>query len=295
MAAADTPKGGGVPGARPVTLAVILSTYNWPSALERVLWAYAGQTRKDFQLVVADDGSGPETADVIARVRDATKLDIVHVWHEDRGFRKSEILNRAIVAADGDYLIFSDGDTIPSPRLVELHGRFAEPGRFLAGAYVKLNARASDAITVDVVREGKATSLPWLVRHGYRPGKRVLRWAGPGPVGWLLDHTTPTPARWHGNNASTWRKHIVEANGFDMEMGYGGQDAALGDRLENLGVRPKRIRHRVPAVHLWHERPWRDPEGMRRNMDIRRRIRERGEVRATRGIEELDREPRAAS
>ncbi|MFW6078440.1 MAG: glycosyl transferase family 2, partial [Gemmatimonadota bacterium] len=210
-------------------------------------------------------------------------------WHEDRGFRKSEILNRAILAAsDHDYLIFSDGDTIPRDDFVETHAELAEPGRFLAGGYVKLPARVGEAITVDDVVAGRATELRWLRAHGFRPGRKALRFTRSRACGVLLDRLTPTPPRWHGNNASSWREHLVEVNGFDMEMGYGGQDAALGDRLENLGVRPKRIRYRTAAVHLHHERPWRDAAVRRRNDAIRRRIRERGEVRAPRGIAELD-------
>ncbi|MFW6201990.1 MAG: glycosyltransferase [Gemmatimonadota bacterium] len=270
-------------------VAVILSTYDWPRALELALWGYAVQTRRDFELVVADDGSGPATRALIERMRRETGLEIVHVWHEDRGFRKSEILNRAILAAaDHDYLIFSDGDTIPRDDFVAAHIELAEPGRFLAGGYVKLPARVSRAITVDDVVAGRATELDWLRGHGLRPGRKALRFTRSRRWATLLDRLTPTPPRWHGNNASTWREHLIEVNGFDMEMGYGGQDAALGDRLENLGVRPVRIRYRTAAVHLHHERPWRDPEVRRRNDAIRRRIRERGETRAPRGIAELD-------
>ena len=94
-------------------IALILSTYNWPRALELSLWGYAAQTFRDFQIVIADDGSGPETRAGIERMRAEAGLDIVHVWQEDRGFRKSEILNRAILATDRSYLIFSDADIIP--------------------------------------------------------------------------------------------------------------------------------------------------------------------------------------
>ncbi len=268
-------------------LAVILSTYNWPQALELSLWGYAVQTYRDFQVVIADDGSGPETAGVIERMRRETGLDIVHVWQEDRGFRKSEILNRAILATDREYLIFSDGDTIPRRDLVERHVLFAEPGCFLAGGYVKLPAEVSERIDVEAVRSGRATSLRWLRAQGFRPGRRALRFAS---LRWgaLLDRITTTPARWHGNNASTWREHLIAVNGFDMEMGYGGQDAALGDRLENLGIRPKRIRHRAPAVHLHHERPWRDEAGMRRIVEMRQRIRATGDRWTPSGIAQVD-------
>lgn len=276
-----------------MTLGVVLSTYEWPWALERSLAGYAAQTRRDFRIWVADDGSGNDTRALIDHARGSLGLDIVHVWQPDRGFRKSAILNRAIEAADAAYLIFSDGDTIPHPRLVETHARLALPGRYLAGGYVKLTPEVTAAITVDDAHAGRATSLPYLRELGLRPGRRALRFLGPGPAGWLCDRLTPTPRRWHGNNASTWREHLLSVNGFDLDMAYGGQDAALGDRLENLGVTPIRIRHRAPAVHLHHDRPWRDPAGVRRIAEERARIRASGRVRATRGIEELPREPGA--
>ncbi|HEU5209598.1 MAG TPA: glycosyltransferase, partial [Longimicrobiales bacterium] len=202
-------------------IAVILSTYNWPHALELSLWGYAVQTWRDLQVVVADDGSGPGTAAAIERVRAASGLEVVHVWHSDRGFRKNEILNRAILRTDREYLLFSDGDSLPHPRLVETHARLARPDRYLAGGYVKLPAAVSERITVDDVRSGNATRLRWLVAHGFRPGSRAFRWAGPR-FGALLDRVTTTPARWHGNNASTWREHLLAVNGFDASMGYGG-------------------------------------------------------------------------
>jgi len=269
-------------------IALILSTYNWPRALELSLWGYAAQTFRDFQIVIADDGSGPETREVIERMRRECGLDIIHVWQEDRGFRKSEILNRAILATDRPYLIFSDADIIPRRDFVEVHARLARPGRFLVGGAVKLPARVSERITVEDVRAGRATSLRWLMAQGFSPGRHALRFPTNRAWGWLLDRLTPTPPRFRGGNSSAWREDVIAVNGFDMDMGYGGQDAALGDRLENLGVRPERIRFRAPAVHLHHERPWRDPEGMRRIVEARRRIRETREIRAPRGLAELE-------
>ena len=115
------------------SFSVIVSTYNRPEYLELVLDGYAAQTNRDFEVVVADDGSAPATADTIHRIRKDTGLRITHVWHEDSGFRKSLIVNRAIVAAGGEYLLFTDGDCIPRRDLVEVHRRLARPGFFVAG------------------------------------------------------------------------------------------------------------------------------------------------------------------
>ena len=274
--------------------AVVLSTYNQPRWLEKCLWGYAVQTHDDFDIVIADDGSGPETAEVIERVGTAGGLRIQHVWHEDRGFRKTEILNRAIVASSADYLIFSDGDCIPRNDFVDIHVRYAAPGHFLSGGYLKLPMDVSERITIDDIRSGRATDLGWLRREGYRPGHRALRLLRSKPLAALLDAVTPTPPTWKGHNASTWRDALIAVNGFDGDMGYGSEDRALGERLLNYGFRPRRIRFRAPCLHLDHGRPWRDPSIVQRNEElIRTRIQRDGEIRARVGIAELDPAPTA--
>src|SRR5688572_24901165 len=190
-------------------ISIIVSTYNQPSYLERVLWGYAVQTDRDFQLVVADDGSGPETGELIRNMRTATGLDVLHVWHEDRGFRKSEILNRAIVAAAGDYLLFTDGDSIPRRDLVHVHRTLARPGHYLAGSYIKLPQSVSDRIDIEAIVSGRFADLAWLRSHGLRPGRRALRLTRSRTLAALFDRLTPTRARFQGNNASTWRDALV--------------------------------------------------------------------------------------
>jgi glycosyltransferase involved in cell wall biosynthesis len=275
----------------PESVSVVFTTYNSPRALELVLWGFASQTRRGFEVVVADDGSGEETREVIGRLRRATGMDILHVWHEDRGFRKTEILDRAILAARGEYLIFTDGDCIPRADFVETHLRLAEPGRFLSGGYLKLPRGVSEAITPDDVRSGRVADARWLRSRGWRPGRRALRLVRSRALAAALDALTPTRASWNGHNASGWRSDIFRVNGYDLEMAYGGLDRAVGECLENLGVRGKQVRHRAPVLHLWHERPYADPQKWRRNRELRREIRRRGLTRAARGLAELQAQP----
>ena len=271
-----------------MTIAVILATYNQPHWLERVLWGYAVQTHADFEIVIADDGSGPETAEVIERVRSTSPLRITHVWHEDRGFRKSEILNRGILATDAQYLIFSDGDCIPRNDLVAAHARHAAPGRFLSGGYLKLPASVSELITLEDIRSGRVADIAWLRRMGWHPGRRALRLTRSPRLAAVLDAVTPMAPTWNGHNASTWRDALIAANGFDLDMPYGGQDRALGERLVNLGLRGRQIRHRAPCMHLDHGRPYRDQARIEANLAIRSRIKRNRETRARLGITEMD-------
>jgi glycosyltransferase involved in cell wall biosynthesis len=268
-------------------ISVILSTYNKPHFLERVLWGYAVQTDRDFELVIADDGSTGETAETIRRVCAENGLHGAHVWHEDRGFRKTEILNQAIRAASGDYLLFSDGDCIPRHDLIAVHRFHAEPGRYLAGGYLKLCQKVSEAIRVEDIVAGRVTDLAWLRAQGWRPGRNALRLLGAGRIGALLDFLTPTAAHFNGNNVSVWRDALVAVNGFERDMGYGGSDRATGYRLDNLGLRGKQLRHRAVCMHLHHDRPYRDPEMIRQNRAIMDGIRRTGATRARSGLAEL--------
>ena len=268
-------------------VSIVLSTYEQPHCLELALLGYARQTLSDFEVVVADDGSGPETASVVRRAAEEG-LNVRHVWHPDRGFRKTEALNRAIAAAAGAYLIFSDGDCIPRDDFVATHLSLAEPDRFLSGGYLKLPESVTLEVDECAIDTGHVFDASWLRAHGYRPGRRALRLTRSAMLARALDAITPTRPTWNGHSASTWKEHLLSINGFDLDMGWGGLDRAAGERLENAGVRGKQIRHRAVCVHLHHGRPYKDPATMRANRAIRDRIRRQRETRAPNGLRETE-------
>jgi len=267
-------------------LSVILSTYNQPAWLEKAIWGYAVQTFRDFALVIADDGSTQETALLIARLRKKTGLPIRHVWHEDRGFRKCTILNRAIEVAESDYLVFSDGDCIPHRDFLAQHAALAEPGFMLSGGYVRLPMELSLRITPDNVIDGHATDPRWLVANGLGWNKHQRMLACGPRVARLLDAITTTRATWNGCNCSTWTRYILAVNGHDERMQYGGLDREIGERLVNAGIRAKQIRHRAVCVHLDHERSYARPELIERNRAIRRETRRTRSVWTPYGIQQ---------
>jgi glycosyltransferase involved in cell wall biosynthesis len=283
VAATMTPNAGA--GPLSTNLSVILSTYNSPEWLEKVLWGYAAQDMSNFTIVIADDGSSPETRAVIDRVRDETDLAITHVWHEDRGFRKCEILNKAILASSSDYLVFSDGDCIPRRDFLARHRELHRPGRFLSGGYFKLPMAISKAISREHILAGQATDLTWLRSQGLRPTKKVLKLLAGPRLGPFLDAVTPTRATWNGHNSSAWREDILAVNGFDERMGWGGLDRELGERLENAGIRGLQIRHRAVVVHLDHPRGYIGEEGLRRNAELRAETRRTRRTRTEYGLD----------
>lgn len=272
-------------------LSVIISTYNRPRFLDLVLRGYEAQTDGDFEAVIADDGSGDEVREVLADAHRRARLDLLHVRHEDAGFRKSLILNRAIVAARGDYLLFTDGDCIPRRDLIAVHRRLARPGRYVAGGYLKIPHEITAILTPEDVVTGRFADLGWLRSHGWRPGRRALRLTRSRALARLYDLLTPTAADFQGNNTAAWRRDLIAVNGFESGMGYGGLDQALGYRLVNAGVPGVQARHRAVTIHLHHDRPYRTRDTLDRNREIKRAIRRNREARAHRGIAELEPDP----
>lgn len=251
-------------------VSVIITTYNHPQWLEWVIRGYAQQTYRQFEIVIADDGSGERTRTTIERLREETQLPIRHLWQADQGFRKCEILNKAIASSAHPYLIFTDGDCLPRRDFVAQHVRLARPGRFLSGGVVHLPKPLSDRIDQASIESGNAFDWRWLRQHGLPWSRKRLLLTRALPVGTLLDCVTTTRPTFNGHNASVWKSDVVRVNGFDERMAYGGLDRELGERLENVGIRGKQIRHRAIAIHLHHTREYATADGRRANDAIRR-------------------------
>jgi len=268
-------------------VSVIVSTYNKVEWLEKVLWGYQKQDYRSFELIIADDGSANETRELILGFARQSAFPIRHIWHPDNGYQRSIILNAAILASQGDYLIFSDGDCIPRKDFVRTHAEMAEPGRFLSGGSVYLSMTVSQGISADDVVSGRFADPSWLKSQGQDLGRHRLRLVPPGWKAGLLDHLTTTNPTWNLNNASTWREWVFAVNGMETEMRYGGADRALGSRLENMGLKGKLVRFRAVLLHLDHDRPYKTKESIMKNKGIRRRIETEKETMARDGLAEL--------
>lgn len=262
---------------------VIMSTYNAEEWLEKVIWGFSVQTVQDFEIVIADDGSGPKTKELLEKLRETTPVPIIHVWHEDNGFQKSQILNKAIMAATGNYLIFTDGDCIPRRDFVETHLKYREQGYFLSGGYFKLPMDISKAITKNDIAAQRCFDVAWLKQQGLKNAK-TLKLSATGFTERLMNFLTPTKATWNGHNASGWKTDLVAVNGFNQEMQYGGQDRELGERLFNKGLKSKQIRYSAICIHLDHARGYVNEATWKKNYAIRKSTRQNKVVQTPVGI-----------
>jgi glycosyltransferase involved in cell wall biosynthesis len=266
-------------------ISVVVSTYNQPAWLEKVLWGLAAQGDRDFEVLVADDGSGPETAAVVEALHPALGVTLRHVWRPHQGFGKCAILNQAIRVAAGEYLAFLDGDCIPRSDWLAVHRRLSAPGRFLSGGAFRLPGATSRAITRADVASGRAMTVGWLRTHGIPWSLRLVR-LGAGPaLAALLDRLTPTRPTFNGGNSSAWRADVVAVNGFDERMGHGGLDREFGARLANAGLRGRQVRHRAVVLHLDHPRDYRNAATVERNRAIWTETETSGRTRAVVGLD----------
>jgi len=268
-------------------LTVIFTTYNSPAWLEKVLWGFSCQRFDAFKIIIADDGSGPETAALIERMRDETGLQIEHVWQRDDGFRKCRVLNKAILQAESDYLVFTDGDCIPRADFLEVHAENAERGRYVSGSYYRLPMEASEAIQRDDILSGRCFDVAWLREHGLPRSQKTLKLRASARQARFLNRFTFTNCIFRGSNAAAWRDDILRVNGFDERMQYGGLDRELGVRLVNAGVRPKHVRYNAICLHLDHARGYRDEELVASNRALRLHNQRNGVSWTEHGIQEL--------
>ena len=250
-------------------ISVIFTTYNSPSWLEKVLWGWENQTDKDFEVVIADDGSSSETAELIDTFINRNKLDIKHIWQKDEGFQKCQILNKALLDASGEYIVMSDGDCIPRSDFLSAHRSHAQKGYFLSGGYFKLPMSISEKVTKGDIVSGRCFEATWLKQQGLKLGFRAAK-LNSGPIqASILNTLIPTRKTWNGHNASCYKKDAFRVNGFDERMKYGGLDAEFGGRLENAGLKVKRIRYNAICLHLDHGRGYANQEDIARNQVIR--------------------------
>lgn len=250
-------------------LSVIFSTYNSPEWMTKTLWSLHYQTFQDFEIIIADDGSGEDTKQAIELFMSESGRAVKHVWQPDDGFQKTRILNKALIASEGDYILFTDGDCVLREDFLAVHMQERQPGYFLSGGYFKLPMPTSHAISKEDIQTQRAFDLEWLLANGLKKTHKTMKLTATGLKRKLLNSLTPTKATWNGHNVSGWRTDIFAANGFDERMQYGGEDRELGERLFNAGIKSKQIRYSAICLHLDHARGYVKQEMRDKNAAIR--------------------------
>lgn len=233
------------------SISLLVAVYRRPDFLERIFTSLENQTFADFELLIADDGSGPEIAELVQRWQGRFHRPILHAWHEDRGFRKTIIVNRAVVLSSGPYLVFIDGDSILHHRFLERHHCRRRPRQLLAGRRVMLDAGLTASIKLEDVRTRRIERPTRWWLH-VKPHDRRNGFFLPALFGWrggFTDHYGLL-----GSNFSLFREDFLHVNGYDERIvGRGMEDINLRTRLLNAGIAVRCLSQEALQYHCHHE------------------------------------------
>jgi glycosyltransferase involved in cell wall biosynthesis len=266
----------------PAPASVILTSYNDLAILATCFAAFTRQSDPNFEIIIADDGSHQDYAPLLEEWAPRFAFGIVHVKHEDLGFRRARILNRAILSSSSDRLIFADVDCLPHARFVENHMRFLTPGVIITGRRVHVS-RDSVPSMEQILSSGL----------GYGPARLLGLWLrGKARV---VEHGVVTPLFYEssfdgilGSNFSACKPDLLAVNGFNEEfVGYGWEDTDLEFRLKLAGCRLRNLRNRVIQFHLLHAQRSEENDG---NREVFERTKSSGSARAAIGLGEVRRE-----
>jgi len=281
-----------------ISLSIVITTYERPAALDVVLRSLSEEDDQEFDLIVADDGSGPETADVVRAWRERLEGRLVHVWQPDDGFRKARVENLAAREAQGELLVFLDGDLVPRRGFVSAVRRAFRPGWFLASKRLNMSEKLSRRVLEEHLAVWRWSAFRWLATHPgelfapVRPRERnrpgVLLPIRDRRRSWRDDQPEFRPPYWAYCFFAIQRSDLERVNGFDMRfVGWGEEDVDMGFRLERSGLRCGWAGPETTLLHLWH--PDRKETSIG-NMPLLRETQGSDRFDAVVGLRELDAE-----
>lgn len=226
-------------------ITLLISTYNWKEALSLVLLSAARQTVFPHEIIIADDGSTSDTKETIDGLRSRIPIPIKHIWHEDQGFRKCTILNKALAYAEGDYIIEIDGDIVMEEHFIEDHLELMEHGYYVCGSRTKLLPQSTDRLLQGTsptvkIRDMKLGDMLNSLRSKF--ARRFLS----KRYGQRLDHM-------RGCNFAFWRSDFIRVNGYNEDfVGWGYEDSELVFRMHFAGCKKKFLKMGGVGYHLYH-------------------------------------------
>lgn len=230
-----------------IKTSLLISTYNWCEALNLCLNSVLQQSQQPDEIVIADDGSREDTKLIITEFSKKSSTPVIHVWHEDIGFRKTIILNKAIAKCSADYIIQIDGDLILHKHFIKDHIRFARANMFVCGSRVKIKTN----LTKEILKTRNINIPKW--DKGLKSPINGLRYPLLSP---LLQH-------WHRNdylyargcNMAFWKNDCIRINGYNEAMlGWGREDSEFACRLSNAGTTKRFLKFSAIAYHLDHKK-----------------------------------------
>ncbi|MBB5620250.1 glycosyltransferase involved in cell wall biosynthesis [Pedobacter cryoconitis] len=237
------------------SVSLIVSTYNWPEALNLCLLSIIQQKVLPDEVIIADDGSAIETKILIEKYQESFPVPLIHVWQEDDGFQLSRIRNKAITKASKDYIVQIDGDLILEKHFIKDHKVFSKKDSFVSGSRVIMNEELSkklirsNKINISLASKGlvnvfNGVRIPMLSRRMENYRQEDIYYL-------------------RGCNMAFWRNDLLKVNGYNEAFtGWGREDNEIGLRLIHSGIRKRIIKFSAIVFHIYH------PEKTRAGLNI---------------------------
>ena len=257
---------------------LIVTTYNWPQALEICLNSVLRQTALPKEIIVADDGSREETINLVKKIKDSNpNVKIIHSWQEDDGFRLSMSRNKAIAKATGKYVIIIDGDLILERHFIQDHIENMEKGYFIQGSRVIISEEESKKIL-----KGKLPEFPKvLFEKGYKNKANTIR---NKLLSKIVTKKDKKLSGIRGCNMSFFREDLVKVNGFEEKIqGWGREDSEIAVRLFNSGIGKKKLKFGGLTYHIYHKEN--DRSGLAENDEFLARVIKEEKKKAEKGLD----------
>ena len=236
---------------------LIVATYNWPEALDLCLKSILAQKVLPTEVIIADDGSKEETANLIKEYQKTFPVPLRHIWQPDEGFRLAAIRNKGIVATSTDYIIQIDGDLILHPYFISDHLEFKKKGYFVTGSRVLLSPASTKSLitneSIDIKKFGDSKKRNWLNGFRIKLFTNILseRYKNKGRHLYYVK----------GCNMAFWKNDLIKINGYNEAFtGWGREDSEIAIRLINAGVKKQFIKMGAVCYHLYHPEASRELE-----------------------------------
>ncbi|WP_073232672.1 glycosyltransferase family 2 protein [Pedobacter caeni] len=237
------------------SLTLIVTTYNWPEALELCLKSILQQTIMPDEIIIADDGSTETTKNIITQYQQQFKVPLIHVWQEDTGFQLSKIRNKAIAKAKMEYIVQIDGDLVLEKHFIADHLSFNRTGAFVSGTRVQM----SPQLSTKLVSENKIeVSVFSKGITNFSNGLRI-----PTLREFLAERYKSSNIMYvRGCNMAFWKADLVKVNGYNEAIvGWGREDSELAVRLSNSGIKKRILKFGAVTFHIYH------PEAQRQQLN----------------------------
>ncbi|EKP5904109.1 glycosyltransferase [Campylobacter upsaliensis] len=226
------------------SVALIITTYNSPTYLKAVLESVMKQNTMPNEILIADDGSTEETANLIKEFQNKFSIPLKHIWQEDKGYRLAKSRNNAAKKAMSEYIIIIDGDMVLEENFIKDHLDFAKKGVFLQGSRIILDATKSQNILrgggyCDKLKRSFILSKIYFhfskIRADFFNKKDFIRGV-------------------RGCNMSFFKSDFDAICGFNEKFsGWGREDSEFVARFLFKGGEFRRVKFKALAYHLYHK------------------------------------------